>query len=61
MSDEDDFDFSAAGLRSDGSDLQISVEVLAGKLETRCHLRRMWSDKAEGSSDAAKSTCAKSP
>ncbi len=34
--DEDsvqDFDLSAAGLRADGDDLRISVEVLAGKLE----------------------------
>jgi len=34
MSAEDDFDLSAAGLRSDGSDLRISVEVLASKLES---------------------------
>jgi len=34
MSVEDDFDLSAAGLRSDGSDLRISVEVLASKLES---------------------------
>ena len=34
MPAEDDFDLSAAGLRSDGSDLRISVEVLAGKLES---------------------------
>ena len=34
MSSEDDFDLSAAGLRSDGSDLRISVEVLASKLES---------------------------
>ncbi|HEY8303536.1 MAG TPA: hypothetical protein VIG42_03000 [Solirubrobacteraceae bacterium] len=34
MPDVDDFDLSAAGLRSDGSDLRISVEVLAGKLES---------------------------
>jgi|SRR5580704_13643031 hypothetical protein len=33
MSTEDDFDLSAAGLRADGSDLRISVEVLASKLE----------------------------
>jgi hypothetical protein len=33
MSSEDTFDLSAAGLRADGSDLRISVEVLAGKLE----------------------------
>lgn len=33
MSAEDDFDLSAAGLRADGSDLRISVEVLANKLE----------------------------
>jgi hypothetical protein len=34
--DEDsgqDFDLSAAGLRADGGDLRISVEVLASKLE----------------------------
>ena len=30
----DDFDLSAAGLRADGSDLRISVEVLASKLES---------------------------
>jgi hypothetical protein len=34
MSVDDDFDLSAAGLRADGSDLRISVEVLASKLET---------------------------
>ncbi len=34
MSVDDDFDLSAAGLRADGSDLRISVEVLAGKLES---------------------------
>lgn len=33
MSDED-FDLSAAGLRADGTDLRISVEVLASKLES---------------------------
>jgi hypothetical protein len=33
MSAEDDFDLSAAGLRADGSDLRISVAVLASKLE----------------------------
>ncbi len=30
---EQDFDLSAAGLRTDGTDLRISVEVLASKLE----------------------------
>jgi hypothetical protein len=30
---EGDFDLSAAGLRADGSELRISVEVLAAKLE----------------------------
>lgn len=34
MSSDEDFDLSAAGLRADGSDLRISVEVLAGKLES---------------------------
>jgi hypothetical protein len=34
MSEEADFDLSAAGLRADGSDLRISVEVLASKLES---------------------------
>lgn len=34
MSIDDDFDLSAAGLRADGSDLRISVEVLASKLES---------------------------
>jgi hypothetical protein len=29
-----DFDLSAAGLRADGTDLRISVEVLASKLES---------------------------
>jgi hypothetical protein len=31
--DEETFDLSAAGLRADGTDLRISVEVLASKLE----------------------------
>jgi hypothetical protein len=34
MPPEEDFDLSAAGLRADGSDLRISVEVLASKLES---------------------------
>jgi hypothetical protein len=34
MAGDDDFDLSAAGLRADGSDLRISVAVLAGKLES---------------------------
>src|ERR1700728_408656 len=34
MAVDDDFDLSAAGLRADGSDLRISVEVLASKLES---------------------------
>ena len=33
MSDEDSFDLAAAGLRVDGTDLAMSVEVLASKLE----------------------------
>jgi hypothetical protein len=33
MRAEDDFDLTAAGLRADGSDLRISIEVLASKLE----------------------------
>jgi hypothetical protein len=33
VSDEDSFDLAAAGLRVDGRDLAMSVEVLAGKLE----------------------------
>ena len=33
VSAEDTFDLAAAGLRSDGADLGISVEVLASKLE----------------------------
>lgn len=33
MSDEDTFDLAAAGLRGDGAELAISVEVLASKLE----------------------------
>jgi hypothetical protein len=33
MSAEDAFDLSASGLRADGSDLRISIEVLASKLE----------------------------
>jgi hypothetical protein len=31
---EETFDLSAAGLRADGADLRISVEVLASKLES---------------------------
>ncbi len=33
MSPELDFDLAAAGLRADGEDVRISLEVLAGKLE----------------------------
>jgi hypothetical protein len=33
MATEQDFDLSAAGLRADGTDLRISLEVLASKLE----------------------------
>jgi hypothetical protein len=33
MATEPDFDLSAAGLRADGTDLRISLEVLASKLE----------------------------
>ncbi|HEY5044572.1 MAG TPA: hypothetical protein VII53_01820 [Solirubrobacteraceae bacterium] len=33
MSTDETFDLSAAGLRADGTDLRISVEVLAAKLE----------------------------
>jgi hypothetical protein len=33
VSDEDSFDLAAAGLRVDGTDLAMSVEVLASKLE----------------------------
>lgn len=33
MPTEQDFDLSAAGLRADGTDLRISVEALASKLE----------------------------
>lgn len=34
MSPEEDFELAAAGLRADGSDLRISAEVLASKLES---------------------------
>ena len=33
MSEDDSFDLAAAGLRGDGADLAISIEVLASKLE----------------------------
>lgn len=33
MAPDDDFDLIAAGIRSDGSDLRISTEALAAKLE----------------------------
>lgn len=33
MSDEETFDLAAAGLRADGAELRISLEVLAHKLE----------------------------
>ncbi len=33
MSPDEDFDLIAAGIRSDGSDLRISIEALAAKLE----------------------------
>ena len=34
MPSDETFDLSAAGLRADGTDLRISVEVLASKLES---------------------------
>jgi hypothetical protein len=34
MPTDESFDLSAAGLRADGTDLRISVEVLAAKLES---------------------------
>ena len=34
MPSDESFDLSAAGLRADGTDLRISVEVLAAKLES---------------------------
>ena len=34
MPSDESFDLSAAGLRADGTDLRISVEVLASKLES---------------------------
>jgi hypothetical protein len=41
---EQDFDLSAAGLRADGEDLRVSLEVLASKLESslpgRAHVER---------------------
>lgn len=44
MPTEQDFDLSAAGLRADGTDLRISIEVLASKLEQslpgRAHVER---------------------
>ncbi len=44
MTDEETFDLAAAGLRADGTDLRISVEVLAAKLEQalpgRCRVER---------------------
>lgn len=43
-SEEATFDLAAAGLRADGTDLRISVEVLASKLESslpgRCRVER---------------------
>lgn len=33
MSDDETFDLAAAGLRADGTDLKLSVQALAGKLE----------------------------
>jgi len=44
MPADETFDLSAAGLRADGTDLRISVEVLAAKLESslpgRTHVER---------------------
>lgn len=54
MPDKDHFDLAAAGLRADGSELAVGVEVLAGKLEqalgpetrvTRRSKRRLSKDK----------------
>ena len=44
MDSEETFDLAAAGLRADGTDLRVSVEVLASKLESslpgRCRVER---------------------
>lgn len=44
MPPEQDFDLSAAGLRADGEDLRVSLEVLASKLKSslpgRAHVER---------------------
>lgn len=44
MDSEETFDLAAAGLRADGTDLRMSVEVLASKLESslpgRCRVER---------------------
>ncbi len=44
MAIEEGFDLAAAGLRADGADLKISIEVLAAKLEAslpgRAHVER---------------------
>jgi hypothetical protein len=44
MGSEETFDLAAAGLRADGTDLRISLEVLACKLESslpgRCRVER---------------------
>jgi hypothetical protein len=44
MTNEETFDLAAAGLRADGTDLRVSVEVLASKLESslpgRCRVER---------------------
>ncbi len=58
MPTEQDFDLSAAGLRADGTDLRISVEVLASKLEESLPDASTSSAAAGACSAGARSTCA---
>lgn len=48
MSAQDDFELAAAGLRSDGSDLVVSVEVLAQKLESSLPAQTRVERRGEG-------------
>jgi hypothetical protein len=48
MPSEQDFDLSAAGLRADGEDLRVSLEVLASKLEAALPGRAQVERRGEG-------------
>jgi hypothetical protein len=48
VADEDTFDLAAAGLRSDGAELAVSLEVLASKLQQALPSRTQVDRRGEG-------------